>query len=138
MLALGNGGSATDATDFVADLARAGHAAIDLSADPAILTAIANDVGVEAIFARQVIALRAVGRRAGRAVDERRLRQRDLRAARGALARARHRRASSATTAGRSPPSRLADHVVVVRSQHIPRIQEAQASAYHVLCELIG
>ena len=56
VLALGNGGSATDATDLVADLERAGRAAIDLTADPAILTAIANDVGVEAIFARQVIA----------------------------------------------------------------------------------
>jgi D-sedoheptulose 7-phosphate isomerase len=33
---------------------------------------------------------------------------------------------------------RLADHVVVTRSQHIPRIQEAQASAYHVLCELVA
>jgi D-sedoheptulose 7-phosphate isomerase len=32
----------------------------------------------------------------------------------------------------------LADHVVVTRSQHIPRIQEAQASAYHVLRELVG
>ena len=31
----------------------------------------------------------------------------------------------------------LADHVVITRSQHIPRIQEAQASAYHVLVELI-
>ena len=56
MLALGNGGSATDATDLVADLERAGRPAIDLTGDPAILTAIANDVGVEAIFARQVIA----------------------------------------------------------------------------------
>ena len=40
----------------MADLQRAGRAAIDLTGDPAILTAIANDVGVEAIFARQVIA----------------------------------------------------------------------------------
>jgi D-sedoheptulose 7-phosphate isomerase len=39
---------------------------------------------------------------------------------------------------GRIAAERLADHVVVTRSQHIPRIQEAQASAYHVLCELIG
>ena len=29
------------------------------------------------------------------------------------------------------------DHVVVTRSEHIPRIQEAQASAYHVLRELV-
>jgi D-sedoheptulose 7-phosphate isomerase len=32
----------------------------------------------------------------------------------------------------------LADHVIVTRSQHIPRIQEAQASAYHALRELVG
>ena len=31
----------------------------------------------------------------------------------------------------------LADHVVVSRSEHIPRIQEAQASAYHVLRDLV-
>ena len=31
----------------------------------------------------------------------------------------------------------LADQVVVTRSQHIPRIQEAQASAYHVLRGLV-
>ena len=31
----------------------------------------------------------------------------------------------------------LADHVVVTASEHIPRIQEAQASAYHVLRELV-
>ena len=38
---------------------------------------------------------------------------------------------------GRVAAERLADHVVVTRSQHIPRIQEAQASAYHVLRELV-
>ena len=38
---------------------------------------------------------------------------------------------------GRVAAERLADHVVVTRSEHIPRIQEAQASAYHVLRELL-
>ena len=52
VLALGNGGSATDAMDAVADLRfpPAGwpsRAAIDLTEDPGILTAIANDVGVD-------------------------------------------------------------------------------------------
>ena len=61
LLALGNGGSATDAMDAVADLRRPpapwrARPAIDLTADASILTAVANDVGVEAIFARQVIA----------------------------------------------------------------------------------
>jgi D-sedoheptulose 7-phosphate isomerase len=38
---------------------------------------------------------------------------------------------------GRVAAEGLADHVVVSRSEHIPRIQEAQASAYHVLRELV-
>ncbi len=38
---------------------------------------------------------------------------------------------------GRVAAERLADHVVVTRSEHIPRIQEAQASAYHLLRELV-
>ena len=37
---------------------------------------------------------------------------------------------------GRIAAEALADYVVVVRSEHIPRIQEAQASAYHTLVEL--
>ena len=39
---------------------------------------------------------------------------------------------------GRIASEQLADHVVVTRSEHIPRIQEAQASAYHALRELVG
>ena len=79
LLALGNGGSATDAMDAVADLRSPpggwpAHAAIDLTEDPAILTAVANDVGVEAIFQRQVIAYGARGRRAARALHQRQLR----------------------------------------------------------------
>jgi D-sedoheptulose 7-phosphate isomerase len=38
---------------------------------------------------------------------------------------------------GRVAAEGLADHVVVTRSEHIPRIQEAQASAWHELGRLI-
>lgn len=38
---------------------------------------------------------------------------------------------------GRVLADRLADHVIVTPSQHIPRIQEAQATGYHALRELI-
>ena len=65
LLALGNGGSATDAMDVVADFRAAtagpGRPALDLTEDPSILTAIANDIGVDAIFSRQVIAYGAPG-----------------------------------------------------------------------------
>jgi D-sedoheptulose 7-phosphate isomerase len=58
-----------------------------------------------------------------------------------ALAEARRRRLLSIAMVGydggRILADRLADHVVVTRSEHIPRIQEAQASAWHVLRELL-
>ena len=137
LLALGNGGSATDAMDVVADFHAGGRPAIDLTEDPGILTAIANDIGVEAIFSRQVIAYGAPGDvvlalstsgNSGNVIH--------------ALAEARRR--SLVTIAmvgydgGRVLGEGLADHVVVTRSEHIPRIQEAQASAYHALVELVG
>jgi D-sedoheptulose 7-phosphate isomerase len=137
VLALGNGGSATDATDVVADLQAGGRPAIDLTADPAILTAIANDVGVEAIFARQVIAY-------GRPGDALLALSTSGGSGNVIAALVEARRRGLVTIAlvgydgGRIAAERLADHVVITRSQHIPRIQEAQASAYHVLCELIA
>jgi len=63
ILACGNGGSAADAQHFAAELVgrfemeRQGLAAIALTTDTSILTAISNDYGVKAIFERQVRAL---------------------------------------------------------------------------------
>jgi len=142
LLALGNGGSATDAMDVVADF-RAGNdsvrsrPAIDLTEDPAILTAIANDIGTDAIFSRQVIAY-------GRAGDALLALSTSGNSANviEALAEARRRRlltiAMVGYDGGRIGSGGLADHVIVTRSEHIPRIQEAQASAYHVLRALVG
>ena len=137
LLALGNGGSATDAMDVVADLRERGRPAIDLTEDPGILTAIANDIGVEAIFSRQVIAYGATGdvvlalSTSGNSAN-----------VIHALAEARRRGLVSVALVGydggRVASEGLADHVVVTRSEHIPRIQEAQASAYHALVELAG
>jgi D-sedoheptulose 7-phosphate isomerase len=143
VLALGNGGSATDAMDAVADLRRPPPArgwparrALDLTDDSAILTAIANDIGTEAIFARQVIAY-------GREGDALLALSTSGGSANVIAALAEARRRGLATIAfvgydgGRIAAEQLADHVVITRSQHIPRIQEAQASAWHVLRELV-
>ncbi len=141
VLALGNGGSATDAMDAVADLrvppvGWSPRAAIDLTEDPGILTAIANDVGEESIFSRQVI---AHGR-----VEDTLLAFSTSGGSRNVLmALVEARRRGLLTIAlvgydgGRIAAEGLADHVIVTRSEHIPRIQEAQASAWHVLRELI-
>jgi D-sedoheptulose 7-phosphate isomerase len=141
LLALGNGGSATDAMDAVADLRLPPHGwparrAIDLTEDSAILTAIANDIGTDAIFARQIIAYGNAGdvvlaqstsgnsENVIAALGE--ARRRDL-----------HTIAMVGYDGGRVAAEALADHVIVTRSEHIPRIQEAQASAWHVLRELV-
>jgi D-sedoheptulose 7-phosphate isomerase len=141
ILALGNGGSATDAMDLVADLRQPPsgarpRAAMDLTEDPAILTAIANDIGTEAIFARQIIAygdrgdalvaLSTSGNSSNVIAALAEARRRGLRTV-----------ALVGYDGGRVASESLADHVVVTRSEHIPRIQEAQASAYHVLCGLL-
>jgi D-sedoheptulose 7-phosphate isomerase len=143
VLALGNGGSATDAMDLVADLvappAAAGwpaRRALDLTADAAILTALGNDIGSDAIFSRQVIAYGAAGdalvtfSTSGNSLS-----------VLAALAEARRRGLRTIAfvgyDGGRIAAESLADHIVVTRSQHIPRIQEAQAAAYHLFRELI-
>ena len=141
LLALGNGGSATDAMDVVADFRTPPHGwparpAIDLTEDPAILTAIANDIGVDAIFQRQVIAYGRDGdvlialSTSGNSVNV-------IDALVEARRRGLHTIALVGYDGGRVAGEGLADHVIVSRSQHIPRIQEAQASAYHVLRELV-
>ncbi len=147
LLALGNGGSPTDAMDAVADMREPpltsrravpwpARRALDLTADSPILTAIANDIGTEAIFARQVIAyggeqdaLLAISTSGGS--------QNVI----AALAEARRRGlltiAFVGYDGGRIASEGLADHVLITRSEHIPRIQESQASAWHLLRELI-
>ena len=135
LLALGNGGSATDAMDLVADL-RPRFPALDLTEDPSILTAIANDVGVEQIFQRQVI---AYGREGDVVVAL--STSGNSRNVISALSEARDRELTTVAFVGYDGGSvasdSLADHVIVTRSQHIPRIQEAQASAYHAVLDLL-
>ncbi len=58
VLVFGNGGSATDAEAFAQNCIDAAPPipALCLAAESAVLTALANDIGVDAIFARQVAA----------------------------------------------------------------------------------
>src|SRR5215213_2660141 len=141
LIAFGNGGSATDANDLVADCVAPPPGfepipAVSLAAEPANLTAVANDVGVEAIFVRQLIAHArpqdvAIGiSTSGGSAN-----------ILAALAEARKRGLATVGMVGydggRILGERLADHAVVSRSDYIPRIQEVQASVYHVLRGLV-
>jgi D-sedoheptulose 7-phosphate isomerase len=63
VLVCGNGGSAADSQHFAAELVgrfeaeRRGAPAVALTTDTSILTAVGNDYGFDAVFARQVEAL---------------------------------------------------------------------------------
>ena len=140
MLFFGNGGSAADAQHLAAELVgrfsaeRSPLAAISLSTDTSILTAVSNDYGYEKVFARQIQALGQPG---------------DI--------------AVAISTSGNSPNvidaidaartkglftvgftgetgGKMKDRVEVVfrvPSRQTPRIQETHILLGHIICELV-
>jgi D-sedoheptulose 7-phosphate isomerase len=141
LIIFGNGGSATDANDWAIDcvMPPAGYQsipAVSLSMEPANISAIANDVGAELIFQRQLIAQArpddvavAISTSGGSknivmALEE--ARKRNLLSV-----------ALLGYDGGEVVRRRLADFPLIVRSDYIPRIQEVQASIYHLIRELL-
>jgi D-sedoheptulose 7-phosphate isomerase len=141
LIMFGNGGSATDANDWAIDcvMPPAGYhpvPAISLSMEPANISAIANDVGTELIFQRQLIAQArpndiAIGistsggsKNIVMALEE--ARKRNLLTV-----------ALLGYDGGEVLRRGLADFPLIVRSDYIPRIQEVQASIYHVIREAL-
>lgn len=140
LMFFGNGGSAADAQHIATELSvryvgdRAPIAALALTTDTSVLTAAANDMGYEQVFARQVQAL-------GRAGDV----------------------AIGISTSGKSPNvvlaldaarkmgivtaaftgndgakmTALADHLINVPSTVTARIQEMHITLGHLLCETL-
>jgi D-sedoheptulose 7-phosphate isomerase len=139
LIIFGNGGSATDANDWAIDcvMPPAGYdpiPAVSLAMEPANISAIANDVGTELIFLRQLIAQArpndvavAISTSGGSknvvmALEE--ARKRDLLTV-----------ALLGYDGGEVLRRGLADFPLIVRSDYIPRIQEVQASIYHLIRE---
>jgi D-sedoheptulose 7-phosphate isomerase len=140
VLLAGNGGSAADAQHIAGELVsrfefdRPGLAAVALTTDTSILTAIGNDYGYERLFARQV---QALGRRGDVFI--------------------------AYSTSGNSPNivtalqvaremglvtvgftgnrggtmNALCDHLLAVPAAETPRIQEGHLVLGHILCGLI-
>ncbi len=137
LILIGNGGSATDANDWALDCVSPPDGyrpvpAVSLAMEPANITAIANDIGTDAIFLRQLIALAApedvlvVLSTSGGSAN-----------IIAAIIEARKRGlvvvALLGYDGGEVLRRGLVDYPVVVRSDYIPRIQEVQASVYHVM-----
>ncbi|HSU94122.1 MAG TPA: SIS domain-containing protein [Gemmatimonadaceae bacterium] len=136
----GNGGSAADAqhlaTEYVVRYMRARRAvaAIALTTDTSLLTAAANDLGFEQVFARQIEALARAGdlliihSTSGDSPNV-------LRAAEAA----RHVGARVLAFSARSGGAlrALADLTIVVPTQRTDRAQELHLCIEHAICELI-
>jgi D-sedoheptulose 7-phosphate isomerase len=141
LFAFGNGGSSTDAQALAQLFVSPGNGgrglpATALTADVALLTALTNDVGFEVVFSRQLAALGAGGDIAvGMSTSGG-----SPNVLRG-LEEARRRRmvtvGFAGTGGGAMAESGVVDHLFVVPSSSVHRIQEAQTTICHVLWELV-
>jgi D-sedoheptulose 7-phosphate isomerase len=140
LLAFGNGGSASDAQHFVAELvgrlarSRRALSAIALSTDPSVVTAIGNDLGFDAVFRRQVeahgrpgdvaLAISTSGRSPNVLEGARAARELGLRTV-------------GLTGNGGGPLAALVDDLVDVPHADTQRIQEVHIMVLHVLAQAV-
>jgi D-sedoheptulose 7-phosphate isomerase len=142
LLAFGNGGSATDADDAAIDCMQPTRRewralpALSLPADSATVSAVANDVGIEHVFTRQLAALGdardiALGiSTSGQASN----------VVAGLVAARRRGLLTIALTGydgGVIARDGLADFCFIARRQFVPRIQEGHATLWHALLALV-
>ncbi len=139
LLFFGNGGSAADAQHLAAEFVgrfvreRDGLAAIALTTDSSILTAVGNDYGFDQIFARQIQALARPGD-AAVAISTSGNSPNILEGVRAA-------RKANAKTIGLSGRdggalAKEVDLAITVASSNTARIQECHIGIGHLLCEL--
>ena len=140
VLVFGNGGSAADAQHLAGELVgryrkdRAALAALALTTDPSVVTAVGNDLGFDAIFRRQLeahgragdvaVAISTSGRSANVLEGLRAARERGL-------------ITIGLTGAGGGSLPGLVDYLIDVPHAETPRIQEVHGMVVHILCEIV-
>ena len=135
----GNGGSAADAQHMAGELVnkftfdRPGLAALSLSTDTSIITAVGNDYGFDRLFASQVEAQGCAGdvfigiSTSGKSPN-----------LVNALAACKEKGIKSVAIVGANPcPMDDYDYVIHVPSTVTPRIQECQTLIGHILCYIV-
>jgi len=135
----GNGGSAADAQHLATELAsrfmydRAGIAALALTTNTSLLTAISNDYGYEQIFERQLAAHARVGdiffgiTTSGNSPNI--LRALNYCRALGVI--------TVGLSGNRGEIQTQCDYLIAIPSNMTPRIQEAHITIGHIICGLI-
>jgi D-sedoheptulose 7-phosphate isomerase len=140
LLLFGNGGSAADAQHIAAELVirykddRPAIAAMALTVDPSMLTACGNDMGFDALFARQIQGLGRAGdgvvaiSTSGRSANV-------IAGLREARARGIH--TTGLTGGDGGDMAALCDALLVVPSRITARIQEMHIFVGHMLCKAL-
>jgi D-sedoheptulose 7-phosphate isomerase len=140
LLVFGNGGSCADAEHICGELVgrflreRRGLPALALASNPAILTAIGNDYGFEAVFERQIQALGRVGDVAwgiSTSGDSENV-VRGLRCARELGL-----KTVGLTGCGGGKSAQWCDVLMAVALAETPRVQEVHQVTYHIICDAI-
>jgi len=140
IIIFGNGGSASDSQHIAAELVgrfkknRAALPAIALTTNTSIITALANDYGYEAVFAKQVeafgqkndvvIGISTSGKAKNVACGIKQAKKMGL-------------KTIALTGADGGELTKLADTSLVVPSAVTARIQEAHITIGHIICELV-
>lgn len=142
LICLGNGGSACDAAHLAVEFShpvtagRPALPAVNLGADTAMLTALANDVGFDKVFSRQISNLAGANdavfclSTSGNAKNI-------VEAMRVAGKHRLLRIALLGGSGGVVADERLAEHLLCVPSQSVHRIQECHVLSYHILWDLV-
>lgn len=142
LFTMGNGGSSCDAAHVAVEFlhpvtaGRPALTAVNLVADTAMLTAVANDVGIAHIFVRQVIAQARCGdvlmgiSTSGNAENliNAFVKAKEIGVVTIGLA---------GHGGGRMTSSGVCDYCLVVESDSIHRIQETHVAIYHILWDLV-
>ncbi|MFE3454735.1 SIS domain-containing protein [Nonomuraea sp. NPDC059194] len=140
LFSFGNGGSSTDAQEVAALFLNPGGGALPLpafalTADVAVVTALANDIGFEVVFARQLAASARAGDIAfglSTSGNSRNLIAGFQEADRRGMVTV----GLAGYDGGQMAELGTIDHLFVVPSSSVHRIQEAQTTVYHALWEL--
>jgi D-sedoheptulose 7-phosphate isomerase len=140
LLAFGNGGSAADAQHLAGELVgryrreRRGLPALALTTDPSVVTAIANDLGWENVFRRQV---EAHGRPGDVAVGISTSGNSPNVVEALRFARSQGLLTIGLTGNGGGRVREVAEHLIDVPHGETARIQEVHGMVVHLLCEIV-
>jgi D-sedoheptulose 7-phosphate isomerase len=142
LILFGNGGSATDANDWALDCVSSPKGgpripAISLASGTACLSAVANDVGTREMFLRPLIA-HASSRDVAIGISTSGGSHNVIAALDEAGRRGLLTVALLGHDGGEALRRGVAAHAIAVGSASIPRIQEVQASVYHVILDLLA